>query len=319
VKRDPVRAALDALAAAARHPRDPATSELVREALASRSHLVVARAARAAREGALPALAPELARAFPRFLRDPIRRDQGCAAKTEIARALLAFAYPAPDVYLTGARHVQREPAFGEPIDTAVELRGICAMALVTTEHPAALAVCVDLLVDREPDARAGALRALGVSGRADMALVVRLFVLRGESEPSVLAEAFASLIRLAADEDSVGFVAAQLAAASDDTARAAAAALGEAHRSDAVRALRERLPQEDRDGVRHALILALATSHDDGALDVLVDLVTHGSAADSRAALDAARLYPHDEALQRRIADAQGSRRPVGRRRLRT
>lgn len=311
MKRDPVQAALQALAEAIRRPHDPATLALVRESLAHRSNHVVARAARAAREAELSALAADLVKAFPRFLEDPIRRDPGCVAKTEIARALLALGCPSPEVHLAGARHVQREPAFGEPIDTAVELRGISVMALVVSEHPAALSVCVDLLVDREPEARAGALRALGASGHPDVALVLRHFVLRGEREPGVLAEAFAALIALAPAEDSVVFVAERLAASDDDVARAAAAALGEARRPDAARALRGRLPREARPDVRHALILALAASRQDDALDVIVDLVAHGSEADAKAALDAARLYPHDAALQRRIEAAMPKSQP--------
>jgi hypothetical protein len=70
-------------------------------------------------------------------------------------------------------------------------------------------------------------------------------------------------------------------------------------------------LPGEERPDVRRALILALATSRQDEALDLLVDLVARGSAADSRAALDAARLYPHDAVLQQRARDALLERRP--------
>jgi len=304
VKRDPVRAALQTLAEAARRPRDPATLALVRESLSHRSNHVVARAARAAREADLSDLAPDLVTAFPRFLDDPVRRDPGCVAKTEVVHALLSFLHPSPDIYLRSARHVQREPAFGAPIDTAAELRARSAMALVATEHPEALTVCVDLLVDPEPAARAGALRALGTSAHADVAMVLRLFVLRGEDEPGVLAEAFAALLALAPAE-SVPFVAERLAAPNEDGARAAAAALGDARGPDSVLALRERLPREDRTGVRHALILALATSRQDEAFDLLVDLVARGSPPDSKAAVEALRLYPHDEALQQRVRKA--------------
>src|SRR5437762_13926216 len=111
MKRDPVAEALQALSEAAGRPHDAATLALVRDSLAHRSNHVVARAARAAREAELTALAPDLVAAFPRFLEDPIRRDPGCVAKTQIVHALLAFDHPAPDVYLRGAVHVQREPA----------------------------------------------------------------------------------------------------------------------------------------------------------------------------------------------------------------
>lgn len=274
---------------------------------------MVGRAARAAREAGLIALAPDLAAAFPRFLEDPIRRDPGCVAKTEIVRALLSFDHAAPDVFLRGAAHVQREPAFGPPIDTAPELRAISALALVVTGHPAALTICVGLLVDPEPAARAGGIRGLTASGRPDVALVIQLFTLRGDDDPGVLAEAFAGLLALSAD-DSVAFVVERLVSKDRDVARAAAMALGEARRPEAVVALRARLSDEDRPDVRHAIILALATSRDDAAVEALLDLVARGSASDSKAAVDALSLYAHDEALRRRVDTALDARRSAPR-----
>ena len=311
MKRDPVKAALQALAEAARRPRDDATLALVRKSLVHRSNHVVARAARAAHEADLSALAPDLIAAFPRFLEDPVRRDPGCAAKTQIVHALLAFSSAAPDVYLPGATHVQREPAFGEPIDTAPELRATSALALVVTGHPAALTICVDLLVDPEPVARAGGLRALAASGRPDVALLMRLFALRGDADPGVLAEAFVALLALAS-ADSVPFVAERLASGNRDVARAAAMALGEARGPEAVGALREHLTRENRPDVRHASILALATSRDDDAFEILVSLIGDGTDADSKAAAEALGLYPHDEVLQRRVQAALDGRRPA-------
>src|SRR5689334_10731698 len=136
MKRDPIATALAGLAEAARTPTDPVALERIRAGLAHRNNHVVGRAARAVGDAGLAALAPELIGAFPRFLTDPVRRDPGCVAKTEIVRALLALELPAPDVTLAGVAHVQREPAFGPPIDTAPELRGLSAMALVVTGHP---------------------------------------------------------------------------------------------------------------------------------------------------------------------------------------
>jgi hypothetical protein len=307
-RRDPVAAALQTLAEAAGRPHEAATLALVRASLAHRSNHVVARAARAAREAELDTLAPELAAAFPRFLEDPARRDPGCVAKTEIARALLAFHHAAPEVFLAGAAHVQKEPAFGPPVDTAPELRATSALALVVTGHPAALSLCVGLLVDPEPAARAGGLRALVASGRPDVALLLRFFVLRGDDDPGVLAEAFAGLLALSTD-DPVAFVVERLATGDRDVARAAALALGEAHRPDAVAALRTRLGEEARPDVRHAIMLALATARDEAALDTLLDLVARGSVPDSRAAVEALRLHEHDDPLQRRVQAALAAR----------
>jgi HEAT repeat protein len=317
MKRDPVQAALNALANAASRPHDVGTLALVRDALAHRSNHVVGRAARAAREAELAALAPDLVTAFTRFLEDPVRRDPGCVAKTEIVRALLSFEHPSPDTFLRGAAHIQKEPAFGLPIDTATELRATSALALVVTGHPAALTICVGLLVDREPVARAGGIRALVASGRPDIALLLRLVALRGDDDPGVLAEAFAGLLVLSVD-DPVPFVVERLASENRDVARAAAMALGEARRPEAVVALRERLPDEDRPDVRHAIILALATSRDGAALDAVLELVASGTTVDSKAAAEALRLYAHDDALQRRLHAALGARGPVRRGRSR-
>jgi HEAT repeat protein len=315
MKRDPVAAALQALAQVTSRPdHHAAAPALVRESLAHRSNHVVARAARAAREADLTALAPELVATFPRFLEDPVRRDPGCVAKTEIVQTLLAFEHAAPDVFLRGATHVQREPAFGPPIDTAAGLRAASALALVVTGHPAALTTCVGLLVDSEPAARAGGVRALTASGRPDVALLLRLLALQGDEDPGVLADALAGLLALSAD-DPVPFVVERLASPHRDVARAAAMALGEARRPEAIVALRERLPGEDRPDVRHAVILALATSRDDAALDTLLGLIARGTTADSTSAAEALRLYAHDEALQRRVQAALDARRPVPRR----
>src|SRR3989454_6095320 len=122
MKRDPGAEGLHALSEAAGRPHDAATLALVRDSLAHRSNHVVARAAD------LSALAPDLITAFPRFLEVPVRRDPGCVAKTGIVHALLSFGDAAgSDVFLRGAVHVQREPAFGPPIDTAPELRATSA------------------------------------------------------------------------------------------------------------------------------------------------------------------------------------------------
>jgi HEAT repeat protein len=142
------------------------------------------------------------------------------------------------------------------------------------------------------------------------LALLLRLIALQGTDDPGVLAEAFAGLLALRAD-DAVGFVAERLAAANRDVARAAAMALGEARRPEAVIALRERLPGEARPDVRHALILALVASRDDAAFDTLLDLVARGSATDAASSAEALRLYAHDAALQGRLQVALDSRRP--------
>ena len=251
MKGDPVADALRTIGEAAQRPRELASRALIRDFLAHRSNHVVARAARAAREADLAELAPQLIAAFPRFLEDPVRRDPGCVAKTAIVQALLAFGDAAgSDVFLRGAAHVQREPAFGKPIDTAPELRATSAMGLVVTGHGAALPVCVGLLVDPEPLARAGGIRGLVASGRPDVALLLHFLALRGDPDPGVLAEAFAGLVALGGT-DALAVVGQRLASDDRDVARAAAIALGDARLPEAVITLRDWLPNEERPDVR--------------------------------------------------------------------
>src|SRR3989475_7848673 len=114
---------------------------------------------------------------------------------------------------------------------------------------------------------------------------------LRGDDEPGVLAEAFSGLLGFSAD-DPVPFVAQRLASDNRDIARAAAMALGDCRRPEAVVALRERLPGEDRPDVRHAIILGLVASRDERAFDALLEMVARGAAPDSKAALEGLRLY---------------------------
>jgi hypothetical protein len=66
---------------------------------------------------------------------------------------------------------------------------------------------------------------------------------------------------------------------------------------------------------VRHAIILGLVASRDDRGFDALLDLVARGSAPDSKAAVEALRLYANDDALQRRVSTALDARRPARRR----
>src|SRR5438093_875035 len=159
--------------------------------------------------------------------------------------------------------------------------------------------------------ARAGGIRGLVASGRPDVALLLRFLARRGDDEPGVLAEAFSGLLGLSAD-DPVPFVAQRLGSDNRDIARAAAMALGDCRRPEAVVALRERLPGEDRPDVRHAIILGLVASRDDRGFDAVLELVARGSAPDSKAAVEALRLYAHDDALQRRVNAALDARRPA-------
>src|SRR5688500_9786375 len=121
-------------------PTAQASLELLTKALADRSNRVAARAAEIVREAKLEALLPHVAAVLRRFMADPVKTDPGCAAKRAAAQALYELGAAERDLLLEGARFVQHEPSFGrkfdEPLDTAAELRAVCALALVRVGHP---------------------------------------------------------------------------------------------------------------------------------------------------------------------------------------
>src|SRR5688572_21495162 len=138
-------AQLNALRADTRSP--DATAQLTR-ALGDRSNLVAARAADIVREAKLQTLLPHVAEMLCRFMTDPVKTDPGCAAKRAAAQALYELGGDERDLLLDGAHFVQHEPSFGrpfdQPLDTAAELRAICALALVRLGHPLQLEVLAD-------------------------------------------------------------------------------------------------------------------------------------------------------------------------------
>src|SRR5262245_57922649 len=60
----------------------------LRKALADKSNVVVAKAAKIACELLLRELIPDLLAAYDRLFTDPVKRDQQCWGKTAIAKAL---------------------------------------------------------------------------------------------------------------------------------------------------------------------------------------------------------------------------------------
>src|SRR5688572_24467206 len=179
---------------------DGARAELPKM-LAQKNNFLVARAAEVIGELELVELYPELEAAFLRLLENAVETDKTCRAKTAIAKVLIARDHRAEEVYAAGIRHVQMEPVFGGRQDTAVELRGLCADALVKFHSPNVVEKLAVLLADPEKGARASAARSIGDSGRHEGVPLLEFKILIGDDEPEVLTECFASLLRLSALE----------------------------------------------------------------------------------------------------------------------
>src|SRR4051812_17651977 len=196
-KRDATEQALDRLSSLKTDADDRHLADELKPYLAHRSNLVVAKAAKIARERALPGLVAELVTAFERFMENPQRLDRRCAAVTELAIALYEFDYIEPDVYRRGIHHVQMEASFGPPVDVAAALRGICAQGLLRTRDPRAAEEVVSLLADGEVPARLGAVKAFATNGGEAGALLLRLKALLGDDDSEVLAECLAGLLAM--------------------------------------------------------------------------------------------------------------------------
>ena len=164
---------------------------------------------------------------FPRFMSDPVKRDPGCRAKLAVVEALVEFGARETELYLRGLHHVQKEPAYGPPIDTADGLRVRCADALSRLGYPDIVLELVTLLTDAEPGARAGAAQVLAGVGTEAAEAVLRMKVLTGDREPAVLGACFQGLLQMEPDR-SLAFVASYMKHPDPDVPLEAALALGE-------------------------------------------------------------------------------------------
>jgi hypothetical protein len=303
-KSDPVQKALNALGEL-RHSDSPDTaSKELQPYLANKSNLVVAKAAKIAGELHATDLIPQLVAAFERFMKDPQKLDKRCVAVTEIVGALYEMDYCEPGAYLRGLHHVQMEASFGPPVDPAASLRGMCAQGLLRTRHPDALSEVLQLLVDREPPARLGAVRALALNGGEAGILLLRLKVLTGDAEPEVLGQCFSGLLA-AAPEQSLAFVAKYVDDEDGTTAEAAIWALGESRLPRAVEILKEKWERTmDRD-VHKVLLAALAASRLQEAQDFLYSLLRTAHSRTAGDVLEALAPYAASETIRQGVAAA--------------
>lgn len=301
-------------------PRAPATEDALKFILAVRtspqnydlkcdlgpllrhkSNHVVAAAANTAERLEASALAQDLVDSFLALMRDPAKRDPGCKALLAIAKALAVIDHHAAQVYFAGIRHVQMEASFGPPVDAAAELRGVCAQGLARMLHPDALEECVTLLADREPAARAGAVRAIADTGSREGVLLLRFKTLTGDASTEVMSECFAALLRMA-PAASVAFVGQFLYDGADEIAEVAALALGESHLPAAFELLRKSWEAAADPERKRTLLLAIAMLRLDDSLEFLLGRVSEDSDRPASDAIAALGLYARDEAVRARL-----------------
>ena len=118
----------------------PEATALLVGLLRDRFHYVGELAARALAQRQDPDTAPALVEAFAWLGEAGRTRDPGCRIRTELAIALGNLReYGAADILFAGLRTVQVEPSGMSMVDTAVGLRGACALALAEIRPSGAL------------------------------------------------------------------------------------------------------------------------------------------------------------------------------------
>jgi hypothetical protein len=259
-------------------------------------------AAKVAGELRATAVVPDLVAAFHKLMADAPRLDKRCAALTEIATALYELDSDDPDPYRIGLTHVQMEASFGPPVDAAAKLRGLCAQGLLRTRYANALHDVVPLLVDREPEARLGAVKALATNGGEAGVLLLKLKVHTGDSEPEVMGECFTGL--LAADPDrSLSLVAKYVDDEDEALAEAAILALGQSKDERAFEVLKEKWQRTVGGPLRQVLLVAMALSRLEPAIAYLLSIVEDSNPRTAAQAMEALASYRSSERVRSSLA----------------
>ena len=304
----PEEAKLDALNAL--DPHDRATfDEALGKALQDKNYRVVGRAASLVEEHQLATRIPDLLAAYARFLQDAAKRDPNCIAKKAITRALVTLECRDSEFYLKGIRYVQLEPVWGGTADTAVDVRGTCAMGLVSSGYVRAVPELAVLLADSEVRAREAAVRAISCGYPREAEALLRFKMLAGDERPEVLAECFTGLLAIA-PEECMTLVAAHLSHRDEAVRDFAALALGESHHPLALEHLRRRwdavlVPEE----MRATLIRAAAVHRSEAAFDWLLTIIENGTKKQADIAVDALAVYERNTKLAERVKAALAKR----------
>jgi hypothetical protein len=305
------------LVASLRHARkDDTTIAALRRALASRYGLVVESAAIAAKALDAPELSDALGTAFDHFFGRHEQDDKGCLAKTACIQALNAFERADEERLLRGVRHVQMEPVFGKSIDVAGLLRGECLAGLVTIGYEAAHEEAVALLVDKLPETRAIAVKALEALGGREGMLLLRLKALVGDEEPGIVGDCLGGLIRRT-PADSLPFVRAQLERREAPVALEAALALAQSARPEVLGLLlsaRESRPEEE---LQVGLLMPIALVRSEDSYRFLLGVLANERAYAATEAVKALRLYAEDPARRAEISAMVESRPEASIRRM--
>lgn len=274
-----------------------------KKALSDRHYLMVARAADIIRENLYYDLESALLAAYQRFLKNPVKNDPNCVAKSAIVQALVELDSKEEDFFVSGMRYRQMEPVWGGTADTATGIRISSAFGLTNTSYPRTPIELVALLYDPEEKVRKGAARAASNLSPYTAEVMLRGKVLSGDIEPSVTGEAIAMLLRVA-PEASMQFVANFLNATMDPMLRETIAfALGESQRDEALTLLQDCWDEEPLKTEQTHMFLRGAIFHrSKRAFSWLMEVVAEGDKDSARFIVEELAIYRKDQNLKEKL-----------------
>jgi HEAT repeat protein len=258
----------------------------------------------------------ELKAAFVRFTRNGPKLDPGSKAKLAALTALDFLESLDAEPFVTAVRLVQKELTQG---DTGAVVRARAVLGLARLQHPDFMLHAAERLADREPSVREAAADALGHRGDPAGAGLLELRLRIGERDPSVLLAVLSAMIALAPNwgvNRAAGLLGGRLDAdggedddwGSRDASDAAALALGQSHRDDALGLLVDALGAEVRAVSRATLLRAIGAHRSERAVEVLLRTVAEGDGGDAGVAVEAllARRADPDLLERTRVAVEQ-------------
>ena len=287
----------------------PVTPEMIQEIkriITKMPSLIVSKAVDIAALNGIKILTPDIIAAFNKFMSDGAKIDKGCQSKIAIAKALNAFEYSEDDVFLAGAYYTQYEPVYGGSEDTAVDLRSECAFGLARINHPRALYILADLLMEKSEKVRAASAKALAFMGEPECEMMLRVKILAGDTN-AALGECFMGLMAMA-PRRSLEFVSRYLDDRDRDIMELAAIAIGNSHMPEALERLLKFWNLNALPSVRRSLLLPIALVRSDEAIAHLLDVLRDSDSKTTECALNALEMYKDDRYIHR-IEDAVNSR----------
>jgi len=277
-----------------------AVIEGLTRALKHQSNLMVAKAAELCSErhakGLLDAreMLPHLLAAWSRMFENAAKTDPQCWAKNALIRALTALGGQESAPFLRGVRYQQWEATWGGQVDTAITVRGGCALALLQSTDLPRLEIAQHLVItltDEKTPVRIDGARALEALGGDEASLLLRLKARISDPEPQVLGQVFESLLGLEGDR-AIPFLAEFLDAREEAVADEAALALGASRSTQALQALRKAWERHRARRLGAVLLRAISALRIPEAVDFLADIVRTEGKMDALDALDALALH---------------------------